>query len=369
MSCTDGPTRHFVHELIDWGRIDSRRRRYPAIAKSFPEEVLRRHWDKPPYYCHGMAWRLGTWSDWSEATFARLNQLLCLAGSIPNWENEESVLGMPDYGTFWSVIWQLQVAEHLCRIGAGVRWGEASGGPDLSVKIGGERWFVECYSIQKSYGLLSFLEELLSNTLDVSAQTEYQRFLRRPVPTGNRAARLLDELLEPLCDPRYREKACRSEVTIVCKASSSNPCIRLTGKDEYVPNTDPSGSPREHVKRMLAESVRNKKQKNQLDQHRPNILAVNLLLTDTQIASSLRQNVIQEMAPNLEDTTIDVLATAKGVGIDKTVGTQLRVAACRSDRWRRRAKWIEADTSYPSAMLAPQAPTGAFDGGKAHEGA
>ena len=306
---------------------------------------------------------------WVRSHVRSLESTACLAGSIPNWENEESVLGMPDYGTFWSVIWQLQVAEHLCRIGTGVRWGEASGGPDLSLKIAGKRWFVECYSIQKSYGLLSFLEEVLSKILDVSTQTEYQRFLHRPVPRGNKAGRLLDGLLEPFCSSRYREKARRSEVTIVCKASSSDPCIRLTGQNEYVPNTDPPGSPREHVKRMLVESVENKEQKNQLDQHRPNILAVNLLLTDSQFATSLRPHAIQEMAPNLGSTPILVLAVANGVGIDEKVGTQLRVAACRSDRWRRRAKWIEADTSCPSAMLALQALKGVFDGGKAHEGA
>lgn len=341
MGCADGPTRHFVHELIDWGRVQERLRRYPAIARSFPEEMLKKHGDAPPYYCHGMAWRLGTWSTWSENTFVRLNQLLCLGRRIPNWKNEKSLLTMPDYGTFWSVIWQLQVAEHLCRIGTGVRWGDASGGPDLSVEIAGKRWFVECYSVQKSYGLLSFLEELLSKILNVNVQTEYQLFLPRPLPRGNEAGRSFDEILEPYCDRRCRDKVNRADVTIVFKTSDNSPWIRLTRKNEYVPNTDPSGSPRTHVAVMLAESVRKKTQANQLGRHHPNVVAVNLLLTDTQVASSLRHNVIQEMAPSLEDTTIDVLAIADGVGIDETVSTQLRIAAWRSDRWRRRAKWIE----------------------------
>ena len=300
-----------------------------------------------------MAWRLGTWSG---SSFDRFNKLLGRAERLPNWKNEKSVLRSPAYGTFWSLIWQLQVAEHLCRIGTGVRWGEASGGPDLSVEIAGERWFVECYSIQKSYGLLSFLNEFLSTILEVSVQTEYRRFLPMSLPSQGEAGYLLDDILQPFCSWCYRKKARKSDVTIVCETSSSAPRVRLTSKNQYIPNTDGPGSPTHHVRVMLEESVRKKKQENQLEQHHPNILAVNLLLTDTQVASSLRPNVIQDMAPDLGDTSIDVLAVAHDVGIDKQVGAQLGVAACSSEEGRSKAMWIEGNSdalnAHPNASAA-----------------
>ena len=343
MGCSDAPTRYWVHKLIDWDRVRTRLERYPEIARAFPEEVLKKDWEKPPYYCHGMAWRLGTWSDGSEGTFARLNQLLCLAGSIPNWENEESVLGMPDYGTFWSVIWQLQVAEHLCRIGTGVRWGEASGGPDLSVEIAAERWFVECYNVQKSYGLESFLEECLSKILDGhNLYPERNSFLPFSLPRGRRVASFLDWMLEPFCDRCYLDEARRSDVRLVYQEPGCV-CVQLTDPNDYKPNPDnASGEPECHVRVMLEETIRYKKDKNQLGQHHPNILAVNLLLTDSQAANSLRPNIIHEMAPSVTDTHIDVLAVAPGVGIDGAVQDRFQVVSCRSEELRRRAEWMEA---------------------------
>ena len=55
------PTRYFVHTLIDWNRVRRRLERYPAIRSAFPETMLNESSENAPYYCHYMAWRLGTW--------------------------------------------------------------------------------------------------------------------------------------------------------------------------------------------------------------------------------------------------------------------------------------------------------------------
>ncbi len=116
--------------------------RYPAIRSAFPESTLKESSDKPPFYCHYMAWRLGTWN--TESHFANLESLLWQAKELQNWECEHSLLTNGDYGTFWSLVWQMQVAARLREVGDDVRWSEPSGGPDLSVRIHDKRWFVEC---------------------------------------------------------------------------------------------------------------------------------------------------------------------------------------------------------------------------------
>src|SRR2546426_6832947 len=53
----------FVQETIDWTRVRQRLSRFSHIGVAFPEATLRRFAAEPPFYCHYMSWRLGTWSD------------------------------------------------------------------------------------------------------------------------------------------------------------------------------------------------------------------------------------------------------------------------------------------------------------------
>ena len=119
--------RQLVHQLIDWERVRYRLERYPAIGRAFPLTTLKERCEKPPYYCHYMAFRLDTWCD--ESQFQRLEELLSCAVSLTNWKHEKSLLYSADYAEFWSLVWQLQVAEHLCQVGTDVSW--AKSGPDL----------------------------------------------------------------------------------------------------------------------------------------------------------------------------------------------------------------------------------------------
>lgn len=153
-----GPAqRQLVHRFIDWDIVECRCQRFPAIGRAFPVHYLRSCEENPPYYCHYMAWRLGTWRN--ESLFVHFDKLFHKAEQFPDWAAEASLLKSKDFSDFWSLVWQLQMAEYLCRIGSDVRW--AKSGPDLSVQLESEKWFIECYTCRKSFGLMSFLEEVL----------------------------------------------------------------------------------------------------------------------------------------------------------------------------------------------------------------
>ena len=304
--------RHFVHQLIDWERVRYRCERYPAIGRAFPLTTLMKGCESPPYYCHYMTWRLGTWHD--ESLFQRLEELLCCAEARPNWENEKSLLSDTDFATFWSLVWQLQVAEHLCKVGTCVRW--ARSGPDLSVQVGSEHWFVECYTYQKSFGLLEFLNELLEN-IDPAICTDYDRCLPFSLPSCRDRKLFLDEVLSPFLDPAYlanaKERAEQKYPVVLYKHPDSSLCVYVKGSGDYMPDNNVVGHPESYLDVALKEALRAKRNSNDLKNHHPNLLAVNYLLsTDYQLAESSRGTPpLPENDPN-----IDVLAVS-AVGIDE----------------------------------------------------
>lgn len=346
-TCHESPTKHFVHKLINWERVNQRLARYPAIRDAFSMEVLRAAEESPPYYCHYMAWRLGTWSGESERCLGNLDDLLARAAQLPNWKNEKSVLHDGVYATYWSLLWQLQMAAKLRAVGRNVMWGGPDGGPDLSVEVDGQRWHVECYVIRKSYFLLQFLQECLSKILGLSVQEDYPLFARMSLPE---AARFLDDKLEPYRDASRREAARAKCVTIVyedhCSVEVAEEGWDTNESDDTVVGRRRSlgrwGSPEQHLTVMLKEAVLNKQDRNSLGDHRPNALAVNLLLTNAEAAEyhDRDRNMIAGCAPDLP-ATLDVLAVAN-CGIDASA-PNLRIAACGSPNWCREGRWLEAE--------------------------
>jgi hypothetical protein len=79
MSTTSTPSQKIlVHWLLDWGLVETRLTKYPAIAANFRSEIMNPNYrEKGPYYCHYMAWRLGAWK--TESRFTRINNLLAYA--------------------------------------------------------------------------------------------------------------------------------------------------------------------------------------------------------------------------------------------------------------------------------------------------
>ena len=311
--------RQFVHQLIDWELIRSRCIRYPEIGRAFPLKTMKKRSESPPYYCHYMSLRLGTWED--ESRFQRLEQLLCCAKELPNWKHEQPLLSSADFADFWSLVWQLQVAEHLCGVGTDVCWTPKSGGPDLSAKIDNKRWYVECYAPRKSFGLLEYLREILEEH-DSDVHAYYDRFLPFNLPQNSKRTQFIDEVLtrflEPGCLAEAREDAEIEYPVVLYKHPESSLHIYVDGDncDAYtgiLPNK--TGEPKFYVECILEEAVTAKKCKNKLKNHRPNLLAVNYSLSDVPVAEMLPHRLRSLTLPRI-DPNIDALAVS-AVGIDE----------------------------------------------------
>ena len=320
---TEPAQRELVHRLIDWNRIRSRYDRYPAIREAFPLETMKKGCEEPPYYCHYMAWCLGAWPQESEFLVWRLEELFRVAETLPSWEYEKSLLSDTDFAVFWSLVWQLQVAEYLHEIGEDVCW--AKSGPDLSVTIRGERWFVECYTYRKSFGILSFLEELLLR-LDPTICIKYNRCLPFSLPSGRARERFLHEVLVRFLDPVYlakhKEDAEKGYPVILYRDPDSSMHVYLKGSDAdaYIPGRIPNGvgHPESYLATALREAVRAKRSSNNLATHHPNLVAVNYLLSaDYRVAESSRRT------PSLAkiDSNIDVL-TVSAVGMEEKLARE-----------------------------------------------
>ena len=169
--------RELVHRHLSWRRVKFRLGLYPAIARTIPFNTMWQHRDQPPYYCHYMAWRLGSYND--ESPFKRLEMMLRCAESLPNWEHEiKSFVHSTDFASYWSLVWQLQVAKHLCEVGTEVAWlkNRDNPAPDFVANVGGKEWYVECYAVRKSFALYLLIEELLQR-LDPELCVSYDRCL------------------------------------------------------------------------------------------------------------------------------------------------------------------------------------------------
>jgi len=283
-----------------------------------------------------MAWRLGTWHH--ESLFERIEQLLALGSRLPNWSNEAGLLANPEFGQFWSLIWQLQVAEYLVTAADEVSW--TTGGPDLVAVVEGDRLFVECYTHQKSHAVELFLEELL-RTLGPDLRVQHDFFLKFSLPHGAEVAEFLSRAVARVADPlelsRLRAEASVSYPVVVCRpASTLTIYLEGPGQAEYDPSLMPpaAGDPGSYLRMALREAVSNKADSNELVVNRPNLLAVNYLVnTDAQLALSLCASDIHASG---RDADIDALSVSV-LGIEGILSrAALRLVDCPAEHPARR---------------------------------
>ena len=332
MSTSCAPSQKtLVERFLNWELVQTRLSNYSAIASDFPYDELRAHSEAGPYFCHYMAWRLGTWKD--EALFARINDLLAYAQTLPDWRHERQRLGNNDYGAFWSLVWQLQVAEYLGTRGGEVRWHRS--GPDLSAIVQGQRLFVECYVYHKAFDAELYIEDLLQ-VLGKDLRVKRDSHLPLRMPQGPKLADLLSDLLKPFLDEP-------GLVTARLEATHRYPVVLSCSDDRrlslYVEGASASafdssaipsnsGDPEGTLVVALRESVNAKRQSNALGSHRPNMLAVNYLLsTDVQCSLSRREVTPTPLDVSLEGSDLEAIAFAVS-GIDaKLQRSDFRVAA------------------------------------------
>lgn len=308
----------FVERFLSWDRVRERLGRYQHIRRWYPLDLLQRHQDTPPYFCHYLSWRLGTWHN--EALFARLDELLGLAEPLQGWEGERSMLENPDFSVYWSLLWQLQMAEYLSSIGIDVRCGNP--GPDLSVVVDGKRIFVECFVFRKSFGLRLFLEDVLGRISD-DIKLDHDYCVQFSLPLNKATEAFLDDALRPFLDDAAIEalrRQAQQRYPVIVSRPASTLVIYLKGPDadRYDPNIlrFATGDPQKHLAVILPEALAQKAGANSLGNHRPNLVAVNYLLsTDAQVAATLRGLPASIVLPD----TIDGFAVAPGIGVDARV--------------------------------------------------
>ena len=316
----DPTQRQLVNQHINWATVESRLERFPAIGTAFPLDRLRSSSGTPPYYCHYLAWRLGTWND--DALFMRLEELFREAQALPNWSAQASLLTSADFADFWSLVWQLQVAEYLCSIGSSVSWWGVSG-PDLSVEVENERWFVECYVYRKSFGLMLFIEEVLGQ-VDPSISVKYDLCLPFSLPTDGERASFLDDFLFPFRDPAFVPDALARSADAypeVLRQHESGLIAYVEGSDpaNYVPDRVPNrtGDPQTYLEVALSETLRAKQNANLLATHHPNLVVANYALSKDFQLALVRADDMGLSLPTIElGPNIDALAIG-ATGIDE----------------------------------------------------
>jgi hypothetical protein len=319
---SDTAQEFFVQKFLNWEKVRERLDKYPNIRSQFPEKTINSCSHNSPYYCHYMAWRLGVWE--GEDFFVYFDQLLENGISIKNWSSKKSQLHNCDFDDFWGLIWELQVADLFQKTwGTGMEW--TTSGPDLKIFTEHGPFYVECYTYRKSFTLLEFIEELFTQ-IDYHLRVRHNLFLPVDLPKDTEEINsFLNSLFQMFLNPDFLAaklvEAAR-EYPIPIKVDGYSGlrnvllCVEGDNPKAYSPMKDPfigTGDPEQYLCIALKEALNNKRKSNQIEKNRPNLLAVNYLLSpDYQTALGLRK-INQHMLPDLGEEYDAVLFAAMGI--------------------------------------------------------
>lgn len=315
----------FIDRYINWKLVEERLSRYKHTEAAYPLKHLQDCSNKPPYYAHYFAWRLGTWKD--ESFFKFFDNLLAVGASMDNWGSNKNLLRSHKFDDFWGLIWQLQVAKFFVeKEDTCVAWMKS--GPDLKVTIKDKEFYVECYTYRKSFGLEEFVEELLQY-IHPSIRVGHIPCSKFSLPKDNAIERFLDELFELYLNPAFLPtKLAEAEIEHPVKLASpkeiENFEVYLEGNNDskYVAGENAIGHTEIYLNHAIQEALRNKELSNKLESHRPNLLAINYLLDQGfQIAYHRQIDLGKEVqVPNLGTIIDGVLLAACGIGKDLSMG-------------------------------------------------
>jgi len=298
-----------VERFLDWSRVEKRLEKFHHIQRHFPKIVLEKGINKPPYYCHYMAWRLGTWPDNCDNLFELFDKLLGIASGLKNWDSEfSSFKASCEFADFWSLLWQLQVASFFTQRGD-VSWNPT--GPDITVKIRDRTFYVECCTYRKSFAMETFISDLMQRIyeekinekeFDGKICVEHQGNLPFKLPSDNARSPFLDKLFRPFLAPEFLENKQKEAqkswpVYFPIPSDTENFRVYLEGPtDAYAPGSNAAGDSRNYLEDAIKKSVDAKRNSNGLKSRRPNILAINYLLSaDFQMSCSALAEMGKEL--------------------------------------------------------------------------
>jgi hypothetical protein len=312
----------FINRYLDWELVQVRLLRYEHIRTAYPLDFLLTCSDSSPYYCHYIAWRLGTWK--SENFFEYFNELLGFGASICNWAEKKSLLNSCSFDDFWGLIWELQVAKFFSNRGAtSVSW--MTSGPDLKIVDNDKSFYVECYTYRKSFAVEEFISELFLH-IHPQIRVEHVSCLKFSLPRkgASEIECFLNELFKPYLIPGFlegklKESHVKYPVIMPKPEGTLNFCVYIEGEDveNYNPGiiVNATGPPELYLEHSITEALNNKRESNGLHKHHPNLLAINFLLgTDFQMAFNRQVYLKQEIPiPELGNEIDSVLLAVCGI--------------------------------------------------------
>jgi hypothetical protein len=278
--------KYLIDKFLDWELVKYRLSIYKNINSHYDLSLFQECSTKSPYYCHYLAWRLGTWEN--ESIFEFIDHLFGVASSLPNWRSEKHLLRSQEYNVFWSLLWQMQIAAYFYeRKKLNVEWFEQSSGPDLKINQGNLDLFIECYNFTKSFSIENFISDIFSQ-LNPKIKVEHKLFLRLSLPnSGQELESFLNKIFSPYLNESFlhnKEQEAEKEYPILLPIPEdvNNFYIYLEGNDpnKYTPGIKPmgAGDPNAYLNQMVREALKNKMDSNKLKDHHPNILAINFLI-------------------------------------------------------------------------------------------
>ena len=139
-------------------------------------------------------------------------------------------------------------------------------------------------------------------------------------------ANVLGRVLDPRALEEAEERARRRYPEVLYSDPNSSLHVYMEGPnaDAYEPGVVPNrtGDPIAYVRRAIDEAIGAKRCSNDLKNHRPNLLAVNFVLSaDYQIAETLNRPSVPTATPRLSAPGIDVMAVCS-VGIDRRLARE-----------------------------------------------
>ncbi|MEW5948458.1 MAG: hypothetical protein AB1711_03495 [Thermodesulfobacteriota bacterium] len=309
-----------IKRYLDWGKVKERLLRYKYIGSQYKINWLQHCSKKGPYFCHYLAWRLGTWED--ESWFEFFDGLLANGVSISNWNSNKNLLKSCNFDEFWGLVWQLQVAKFFSdEEGLNIKWMRS--GPDLEVVTEKGPFYVECYTYRKSFGIEEFIKELLGH-IDPRIRVGHTSCIKFSLPKNSDTEGFLDDVFRPYLDTEFLQREIRQAqleypVLLPRPNGAENLLIYIEGDNpnNYVPGRLGSGmgDPEKYLKHAIKEALGNKRYSNRLQNHHPNLLAVNFLLgEDLQSALHRQIRLNREVpVPDLDSTFDGVFLTACGI--------------------------------------------------------
>lgn len=294
MKCDSKMPAHklLIEKYLDWDKVQARLSHYEHISKLFPLKSMRSCSEKPPYYSHYLAWRMGTWE--SEDYFNCLNDMIGTVMRIEGWSTNKRLATM-EYSDFWSFMWEIQVASYFIEKGCTVKWN--SKGPDILVDYEGKKFYVECTVIRKSYALELFIEDLLGQ-LSPTIRVHHALFHKFSLPQRIEREEFLDALFLQFANTENLAqllKASQNRSPLILYQSNYTENFFLYIDDATALERDYSaerllmctGDPDDFLKNISKEAINNKVTANHIYQYRPNLLMINTLLSlDWQVAIS-----------------------------------------------------------------------------------